>query len=88
MPANMAFLTTSPVTFTNGTPTSGLNTFNAGPMVRFSSAGTGGPFTYIPVGSTDGAVRAIRIAPTGTMAAATSASNQPSFTIRFRAQVQ
>jgi uncharacterized repeat protein (TIGR01451 family) len=87
MPANVAFLTNSPVTFTNGTPTSGLRTFNAGTMVRFSSAGTAGPFTYTPVGTADPAVRAIRIAPTGTMAAATSATNQPSFIIRFRARI-
>ena len=88
MPAGMAFLTTSPVTFTNGSPASGLNSFNAGTMVRFSSGSVGGPFTYTPVGPADPAVSAIRIAPTGTMAAATSATSQPSFTIRFRAQVQ
>lgn len=89
MPAQMAFATGTPVTFTNGTPTSGLNTFNAGTMVRYSSApgGTTG-FTYTPTGAFDPNVRGIRIAPTGTMAAATSGTSQPSFTIRFRAQVQ
>jgi len=89
MPAQMAFATGTPVTFTNGTPTSGLNTFNAGTMVRYSSApgGTTG-FTYTPTGAFDPNVRGIRINPTGTMAAATSGTNQPSFTIRFRAQVQ
>lgn len=88
MPPGMAFATGTPVTFTNGTPTSGLNTFNASTMVRFSSAaGTAGPFTYTPTGAFDSNVRAIRIAPTGTMAAASSGSSQPSFTIRFRARV-
>jgi hypothetical protein len=77
------------VTFTNGTPTSGLNAFNAGTMVRFSSAPGGTTaFTYTPTGAFDPNVRGIRINPTGTMAAATSGTSQPSFTIRFRARVE
>ncbi len=88
MPPNMAFATGTPVTFVNGTPASGLTAFNAGTMVRYSSSGVSGPFTYAPSGAFDPNVRAIRIAPTGTMAAATSGTNQPSFTIRFRAQVR
>lgn len=89
MPADMAFAVGTPVTFTNGTPTSGLNTFNAATMVTYSQAtGGGGPYTYTPTGSFDTRVRGIRIAPTGTMAGAGSATSQPSFTIRFRAQVQ
>lgn len=88
MPADMAFATGTPVTFTNGSTPSGLNTFNAGTMVRFSASGVAGPFTYTPSGAFDPNVRAIRIAPTGTMARADSATSQPSFTIRFRAQVQ
>jgi Surface adhesin CshA non-repetitive domain 2 len=88
MPAEMAFIPGTPVTFTNGTPTSGLNTFNAGTMVRYSSNGTAGPFTYTPTGTADANVRAIRIAPTGTMSGASSGTSQPSFTIRFRARVQ
>lgn len=89
MPAEMAFLTGTPITFTNGSPASGLNSFNPATMVRFSSqSGGSGPFTYTPSGSADPDVRAIRIAPTGTMARATSGTNQPSFTIRFRAQMQ
>ncbi|MFM7379404.1 MAG: hypothetical protein ACKO1O_14965 [Erythrobacter sp.] len=89
MPAGMAFAVGTPVTFTNGTTTSGLNTFNAGTMVTYSQA-TGGaaPYTYTPTGTFDANVRGIRIAPTGTMAAASSATAQPSFTIRFRAQVR
>jgi len=89
MPPDMAFAVTSPVTFTNGTTTSGLNTFSQSSMVRYSSAAGGvAPYTYTPSGTFDVNVRGIRIAPTGTMAAAGSAAAQPSFTIRFRAQVQ
>lgn len=89
MPAEMAFAVGTPVTFTNGTTTSGLNTFNAATMVTYSQASGGvAPYTYTPTGSFDANVRGIRIAPTGTMAAATSATAQPSFTIRFRAQVR
>lgn len=88
MPTEMAFQVSSPVTFTNGPTASGLNTFNASTMVTYSQA-TGGlaPYTYTPTGTFDARVRGIRIAPTGTMAAATS-TTQPSFTIRFRAQVR
>ena len=54
MPANVAFDTTSPVTFVNGLPSSGLSSFNAASMVGFSSAASGnGPFTYTPVGPFD-----------------------------------
>ncbi|MFN4020282.1 MAG: hypothetical protein ACK4IC_07185 [Erythrobacter sp.] len=89
MPANMAFATGTPVTFTEGTPASGLNTFNAGTMVRYANVpGSSGPFTYTPVGAFDANVRTIRIAPTGKMKAASSGTNQPNFTIRFRARVQ
>jgi uncharacterized repeat protein (TIGR01451 family) len=88
MPAEMAFVPGTPVTFTNGTPTSGLNAFDAGTMVRYSATGSAGPFTYTPTGAADANVRAIRIAPTGTMAAASSGTSQPTFTIRFRATVQ
>lgn len=89
MPTEMAFAVGTPVTFTNGTTTSGLNAFNAATMVTYSSASGGAaPYTYTPTGTFDASVRGIRVRPTGTMAAATSATAQPSFTIRFRAQVQ
>lgn len=88
MPPEMAFAVTSPITFTNGATPSGLNAFNQTTMVRYSSAPGGiAPHTYTPVGTFDANVRGIRIAPTGTMAAA-GATTQPSFTIRFRARVQ
>ena len=89
MPAEMAYAVGTPVTFANGTTTSGLNTFNAATMVTYSQAANGlAPYTYTPSGTYDANVRGIRIAPTGTMAAATSGTAQPSFTIRFRAQVR
>lgn len=88
MPADMAFQVTSPITFTNGPTASGLNTFNRTTMVTYSQASGGvAPYTYTPTGTFDPRVRGIRIAPTGTMAAATS-TTQPSFTIRFRAQLR
>lgn len=89
LPANIAFDTSTPVTFINGTPSSGLSSFNAASMVRFSSQANGaGPFTYVPTGAFDANVRSIRIIPAGRMNAATSGSSQPSFTLRFRARVQ
>lgn len=89
MPPQMAFATGTPVTFANGSTASGLSSFNAGSMVRFSSAqGGAAPYTYTPVGTFDPGVRGIRIIPGGRMAAATSGTAQPSFTIRFRARLQ
>lgn len=89
MPTQMAYAVTTPVTFTNGTTPSGLNAFNAGTMVTYSqTAGGTTTFTYTPTGTFDGRVTGIRIAPTGTMAAASSGTAQPSFTVRFRAQVE
>lgn len=89
MPPEMAYATASGVTFTNGSPTSGLGTFDQSSMVRFSSTpGEAGPFTYTPVGPFDPNVRAIRIIPGGRMSQATSGTSQPNFTIRFRARVQ
>lgn len=87
LPANVTYSSGTPVTFTNGATASGLNAFNAATMVTYSSQISGGaPFTYTPSGAFDANVRGLRIAPTGTMAAATG-TTQPSFTIRFRARV-
>ncbi len=89
MPENMAFATNSPIIFTNGAVASGLGSFNPATMVEFSSQPNGqAPFTYTPSGTFDPNVRGIRITPTGRMNAASSATSQPSFSIRFRAQVQ
>jgi len=87
MPAEMAYAVTTPVTFTNGATASGLSF--ASSNVTFSQAPGGTTnFTYTPTGTFDGQVTGIRIAPTGTMAAATSGTAQPSFTIRFRARIE
>ena len=87
LPAGVTYDGATPVTFTNGATASGLNAFNAATMVGFSSQpGGGAPFTYTPTAGYDPNVRGVRIAPTGTMAAAT-ATTQPSFTLRFRARV-
>jgi uncharacterized repeat protein (TIGR01451 family) len=87
LPANFTYDGATAVTFTNGPTASGLNAFNAATMVSFSSqAGGGAPFTYAPTAGYDPNVRGVRIAPTGTMAAA-SATTQPSFTLRFRGRV-
>jgi uncharacterized repeat protein (TIGR01451 family) len=87
LPANVTYDATTGVSFTNGTTASGLNAFNAATMVTHSSqSGGGAPFTYTPTAGYDANVRGLRIAPTGTMGAATAAT-RPSFTIRFRARV-
>jgi uncharacterized repeat protein (TIGR01451 family) len=89
LPPNVAYDRVTGVSFTNGTTTSGLNTFNPATMVTFSSQFSGGaPFTYTPVGTYDTLVTGLRIAPTGTMAAATSPTVTPSFTIRYRVLVE
>jgi uncharacterized repeat protein (TIGR01451 family) len=89
LPANITLDRTTPITFTNGTTASGLNAFNAATMVTYSSQASGGaPYNYTPTSTLDPAVRGIRVAPTGTMAAATSATATPSFTISFLARIQ
>ena len=89
LPPNVAYDRVTGVSFTNGTTTSGLNAFNPATMVTFSNQPSGGaPFSYTPVGTYDTAVTGLRIAPTGTMAAATSATATPSFTIRYRVLVE
>lgn len=88
LPANVAYDRVTGVSFTNGTTASGLNAFNAATMVTYSSQPSGGtPFTYTPTGTYDTTVTGLRIAPTGTMAAAT-ATAKPSFTIRYRVLVE
>jgi uncharacterized repeat protein (TIGR01451 family) len=86
LPPGVEFQTGS-VTFTNGSPASGLGFSNAN--VSYSNRPNGGaPYNYTPTGSYDPAVTGIRIAPSGNMSHASSATNRPSFTIRFRARVE
>ncbi|MBA3898022.1 MAG: DUF11 domain-containing protein [Sphingomonadaceae bacterium] len=78
------------VTFTDGTPASGL-TYTYGTNVTWTkAAGGGAPYTYTPAPDANGfdaLVTGIRIAPTGALAA-TSPSGQPSFTIQFTAKIR
>ncbi|HUQ10318.1 MAG TPA: hypothetical protein VM146_08370 [Steroidobacteraceae bacterium] len=92
IPANSSMYvgTTSgnPVVFVNGTTPSGLS-FNYAANVSYSSAGVAGPWTYTPVPDANGfdaAVRAVRIAPTGVLSAA-SGGNNPSFTVQFQIRI-
>lgn len=88
LPPNVAYDRATGISFTNGTTASGLNAFNAATMVTYSNQPSGGtPFSYVPSGTYDTNVTGLRIAPTGTMAAAT-ATAKPSFTIRYRVLVE
>ncbi len=75
----------APVTFVDGSPSSGL-TYNYAANVTWSNqAGGGAPFVYTPVPDVDGvdsAATGLRVNPAGTMAA-TSA-----FSIIFKAQIK
>jgi uncharacterized repeat protein (TIGR01451 family) len=77
----------NPVVFVNGATASGL-TFNYATHVTYSSAGISGPWTYTPVPDANGfdaAVRAVRIAPSGVMNAASGGN--PAFTVQFRVRI-
>jgi uncharacterized repeat protein (TIGR01451 family) len=79
-----------PIEFVDGTPASGLG-FAYPANVGFSNQPGGGPpYTYVPVpdaAGVDANVTGLRVAPSGSMAAAGAAGN-PSFTIRFRVRVR
>ena len=89
LPAQTLYNAASPVQFTNGTTASGLSAFNAATMVTYSNQASGGtPYTYAPnTAGYDANVKGLRIAPGGTMAAAT-ATTQPSFTVSFLVQIK
>ena len=78
------------VEFVNGTPASGL-AFNPAVDVGYSAnAGGVAPFNYVPAPDAngfDGNVKGLRVAPTGTFAAA-SGSGNPSFVIRFTVRIR
>jgi len=92
LPANshlyVSTVSGNPVTFTDGTPASGLS-YSYASDVSFSNQPAGGaPYNYTPVPDADGfdpAVRGLRIAPTGVMNAA--GAGNPNFTVRFRVRV-
>ncbi len=82
----------SPVTFAQGTPTSGLAyTFttlaSTTDDVSFSQTATPTTFTYTPAPGANGCdpnVAAIRVNPKGTFADGTASGADPTFTLRFR----
>ena len=85
LPSRLAtFVGTNAVTFATGTPSSGLS-FAYPANVTWTRSG-GLPLVPDAAGY-DSAVTNLRIAPTGTMPAATAAG-QPSFTVRFRTRIQ
>ena len=94
LPANVAlYVDTSggdPITFSNGSTPSGL-AYNYATDVTFSNqAGGGPPFNYTPVPDADGfdpAITGYRVAPTGTMSAA-SGGNNPSFNVTLRVRIE
>lgn len=80
-PANFTLDASTPFTFTEGSRVSNLNAFNQSTMVTYSTTGSV-PFSA-PLGSGfNGAIRAFRFAPTGTMQGA-NASGPSSFSISF-----
>jgi uncharacterized repeat protein (TIGR01451 family) len=85
LPANFHFDGAVPVSFIDGSTASGLDPFDAATMVSFA-ASTSGPFVSVAPGGVDPSVRAIRIAPTGQLAAA-AGSDRPGFTITFEGVV-
>ncbi len=86
LPANFTLDASTPFTFTNGTVSSGLNTFNQSSMVSYSSTGSA-PYSQ-PLGSGyNAAIRGFRFAPTGTMAPATT-SGPSSFSLSFVGRVE
>jgi uncharacterized repeat protein (TIGR01451 family) len=80
-PANFTLDASTPFNFTDGPRGSNLNAFNQSTMVTYSTTGSV-PFSA-PLGSGfNGAIRAFRFAPTGTMQGA-NASGPSSFSISF-----
>ena len=80
-PANFTLDASTPFTFVNGTPASGLNAFNQATMVTYSNT-SGAPYTAALGSGYNAALRSFRFAPTGNMAAA-NATGPSSFSISF-----
>ncbi|MEM8827508.1 MAG: hypothetical protein AAGD40_11395, partial [Pseudomonadota bacterium] len=81
LPTDFQFDGAVTVGFVDGSVPSGLDPFDAATMVDFATS-AGGPYGYTPASGIDPAVRAIRIAPQGQLAAAIG-SDRPSFEIHF-----
>ncbi len=79
----------NPVEFIDGAAASGLGFNYASNVGHSSQPGGTAPFSDVPIPDANGfdaAVTAVRVAPTGTMAGASGAS-QPGFTVRIRVRV-
>ena len=91
IPANVfPFVQGTAVTFADGTPASGLSYAYPSNVSWTRTAGGTSGFGVTPTPDANGfdsTITGIRIAPTGTMSAATLTS-QPSFSISFRAQIR
>jgi uncharacterized repeat protein (TIGR01451 family) len=94
IPANTAFVVTpasgTAVSFTDGTPASGLAFAYPANVSYSNQVGGGAPYNYTPVAGPDGTdsrVTGLRIAPTGTLSGATAAG-QPSFRLSFQIAVK
>lgn len=78
------------VEFIQGAPPSGLTLAPTSGVGYSSQSGGGAPFDYVPAPDAagfDAAVRGLRIAPSGTMAAS-GPTGDPSFTVRFRVRIR
>lgn len=80
-PSNFTLDASTPFTFTEGPRVSNLNAFNQSTMVTYSTTGSA-PFSAPLDSGFNGAIRAFRFAPTGTMQGA-NASGPSSFSISF-----
>lgn len=85
-PPNFTLDASTPFTFTEGPRASGLNAFNQSTMVTYSNTGSA-PYTA-PLGSGyNGAIRAFRFVPSGTMRNANT-SGPSSFSLSFVGRVE
>ncbi|GAA0471854.1 hypothetical protein GCM10009096_11120 [Parasphingorhabdus litoris] len=88
LPSDISYNAASPVTFSDGPVSSGLDPFDATTMVGFSDQPSGGaPYNYTPnTAGFDSNVTGVSVNPAGILAASTG-SNNPSFIISFEARL-
>tara|TARA_R110000772_G_scaffold34097_5_gene82933 strand:- start:3504 stop:5384 length:1881 start_codon:yes stop_codon:yes gene_type:complete len=88
LPNNLSYNAATAIVFAEGATSSGLDAFDPATMVSFSNQPTGGaPYDYAPnTAGFDPNVTGILVNPSGILAASTG-SNDPSFTISFEARL-
>ncbi len=88
LPPDISYNGASPIIFTDGAISSGLDSFNPATMASFSEQPSGtAPYGYAPdTTGFDPNVTGLIINPSGTLAAS-NGSNDPSFTISFEARL-